>query len=302
MVEKILLEELDQNFVATGVRFSHGGHRKIIRAQKEVILAAGALQSPKLLELSGIGAQEILETYNLSTFINNPYVGENLQDHVMAGISFEVKDDIKTGDDLLRQNPEAIQSAMTAYQMTKTGPLCSGGVNSYAFMPLIEFTTENGQADLKILLDAHLSETPCFKQQPIQEHRSEIIRSMLENPEVGSAAYFTFTAQSNIGNTLEPKPLSADLQPGNFITLTTALLHSFSTGNVHIASSDPMQAPRIDPRYLSHALDLEIFARHLCYIETIAGTEPLASLLKPNGKRNAPKAYAKSLDAAKEYA
>ena len=60
--------------------------------------------------------------------------------------------------------------------------------------------------------------------------------------------------------------------------------------------------PRIDPRYLSHALDLEIFARHLCYIETIAGTEPLASLLKPNGKRNAPKAYVKSLDAAKEYA
>ena len=302
MVEKILLEELDQSFVATGVQFSHGGRRKTTRALKEVILAAGALQSPKLLELSGIGAQEILETYNLSTYINNPHIGENLQDHVMAGISFEVKDNMKTGDDLLRQNPEAIQSAMKAYQMTKTGPLCSSGVNSYAFMPLIEFTTENGQAELKKLLDAHLSGTTCSKQHPIQEHRSKIIRSMLESPDVGSAAYFTFTAQSNTGNTLDLKPLSADLQPGNFITLTTALLHPFSTGHVHIASSDPTQAPRIDPRYFSHALDLEIFARHLCYIETIASTEPLASLLKPNGRRNASKAYVKSLDAAKEYA
>ena len=147
---------------------------------------------------------------------------------------------MKTGDNLLHQNPEAIQSTITAYQMTKTGPLCSGGVHSYAFMPLIKLTSENEQANLKILLNAHLSGTPCFKQHPIQEHRSKIIRSMLENPEVGSAAYFTFTAQSNTGNTLEPKPLSADLQPGNFITLITALLHPFSTGNVHIASSDPM--------------------------------------------------------------
>ena len=220
----------------------------------------------------------------------------------MAGISFEVKDEMKTGDDLLRQNPEAIQSAMIAYQTAKKGPLCSGGIDSYAFMPLIKFTSEEGQVTVQKLLDTYLSENTHLKQHPIQEQRSEIIRSMLENPRVGLAAYFTFTAQSNTSNSLDLTFLSVDLQPGNFITLTAALLRPFSNGNVHIASSNPTQAPQIDPKYLSHPLDLEILARHLCYIETLVETEPLFSLLKPNGKRNAPKAYVKSVDAAKEYA
>ena len=125
---------------------------------------------------------------------------------------------------------------------------------------------------------------------------------MLDNPYGGSAAYFNFTAQSNIGNSLDLKSLNVGLQPGIFITLTSALLNPFSTGNVHIASSKPTQAPQTDPKYLSHPLNLEILARHLCYIETIVETKPLASLLKPNGKCNAPEAYVKSVDAATEYA
>ena len=89
--------------------------------------------------------------------------------------------------------------------------------------------------------------------------------------------------------------------PGNFITLAVALLHPRSTGNVHIASSDPAQPPVINPNYLTHPLDLEILARHLCYLETVAESQPLASLLKKGGRRQAAGAYVKDLDAAKEH-
>ena len=301
-VEKVTLEEIDQSFIATGVQFSHEGSNKTVKARKEVIIAAGTFQSAKLLELSGIGAQHVLEKCNIPTLINNPHVGENLQDHVMAGISFEVKDEIKTGDDLLRQSPEAVQAAMTAYQTNQTGPFCTSGVNPYAVLPVMELASKEGQRQLERLLDEHLGNDPVSEHHPIHKPRSAITRSMFEDPNLGSVAYFTFPSQSNIATSMELVPITANPQAGNFITIMASLLHPFSTGSVHIASSDPTRAPTIDPKYFSHPLDLEILARHLQYIETIATTEPLASLLKPNGKRNAPKAYVKDLDAAKEYA
>jgi choline dehydrogenase-like flavoprotein len=301
LVERIALEDVDNIISASGVQFIHKGERRMVKARKEVILAAGVFQSPKLLELSGIGDANVLQLRDIPLRINNPFVGENLQDHVLTGVSFELKEGIHSADDLLRQNPDAIQAAMIAYQTSKTGPLCSGGVSSFAFMPVVEFLEGNGRAHLQELLGTHM-QAITTSEHPSQKLRHQLIQSLLEDPEEGSAAFFTFTAQTNLGNSLELKHLTADLQPGNYLTLAVALLHPFSTGNVHIMSSDPTHAPAIDPRYLSHPLDLEIFARHVRYLETIAQTEPLASFLKPNGRRNAPSAYFRDLDSAKEYA
>jgi choline dehydrogenase-like flavoprotein len=301
LVERIALEDVDNITIASGVQFIHKGERRIVKASKEVILAAGVFQSPKLLELSGIGATSVLQLCNITVRISNPFVGENLQDHVLTGVSFELKEGVHTADDLLRQNPDAIQAAMTAYQTSKTGPLCSGGVNSFAFMPVVEFLEGDGKANLQELLGTHV-QAITTSEHPAQELRNQLMQSLLEDPDEGSAAFFTFTAQTNLGNSLELKPLTTDLQPGNYLTLAVALLHPFSTGNVHIMSKDPTHPPTIDPKYLSHPLDLEIFARHVRYLETIAETKPLASFLKPNGRRNAPGAYVKDLDSAKEYA
>jgi choline dehydrogenase-like flavoprotein len=301
LVEKIALEDVDDIVVASGAQFIHKGERRTVKARKEVILAAGVFHSPKLLELSGIGSTKVLQSCDIPVRINNLFVGESLQDHVLTGISFEVKEGVHTADELMRQNPDAIQAAMNAYQTSKTGPLCSGGVTSFAFMPVVEFLESGGRANLQELLEKHVQVNPVSGH-PAQKQRNQLMQSLLEDPDEGSAAFFTFTAQTNIGNSLERKPLTTNLQSGNYLTLSVALLHPFSTGNVHITSSDPTHPPTIDPKYLSHPLDLEIFARHVRYLETIAETEPLASFLKPNGRRNAPCAYVKDLDSAKEYA
>ncbi|MFT5113104.1 MAG: choline dehydrogenase [Parasphingorhabdus sp.] len=66
---------------ATGVEFDHGGRRKIIEAEKEVILSGGAINSPQTLLLSGIGPADHLREQGIEPLLDLPGVGRNLQDH-----------------------------------------------------------------------------------------------------------------------------------------------------------------------------------------------------------------------------
>lgn len=93
-------------YTATGVEFLHEGKQHTVHAKKEVIISAGrvppdrtichsliidldrTMKSPQILELSGVGNPEILNRINVPTKINLPGVGENVQDHVLAGASF----------------------------------------------------------------------------------------------------------------------------------------------------------------------------------------------------------------------
>lgn len=97
----------------------------------------------------------------------------------------------------------------------------------------------------------------------------------------------------------EMKDLLAPTNPKNYITIMVANNHPFSRGSCHIRSASPDGKPSLDPKYLSHPLDLEILARQTQYIETIVKTEPLASLLKPVGRLPEGK-EATTLEAAKE--
>ncbi|GAB6022801.1 hypothetical protein CHUAL_006899 [Chamberlinius hualienensis] len=71
-----------QNNEANGVLFKQNGTEYVVNASKEVLLSAGVFGSTKLLLLSGIGPEEQLKRFNISTVVNRPGVGENLQDHV----------------------------------------------------------------------------------------------------------------------------------------------------------------------------------------------------------------------------
>jgi choline dehydrogenase-like flavoprotein len=55
----------------------------------EMILAAGTIQSPHLLELSGIGSAELLQSHSIDVVINNKFVGQNLQDHAFCALQLE---------------------------------------------------------------------------------------------------------------------------------------------------------------------------------------------------------------------
>jgi choline dehydrogenase-like flavoprotein len=80
-VQRILIEG-DQ---AVGVEYTHKGQRVQARGSKEVILSAGAIQSPKLLMLSGIGRAEELQRHGIPLLHELPGVGQNLQDHAEIG-------------------------------------------------------------------------------------------------------------------------------------------------------------------------------------------------------------------------
>ena len=85
---------------AVGVEIDRGGQRSIVRARREVILAAGAVNSPQLLHLSGIGPAAHLASIGIDVVLDSPATGHHLQDHL--GINYTYRSKIKTLNQALR--------------------------------------------------------------------------------------------------------------------------------------------------------------------------------------------------------
>jgi len=85
---------------AVGVRYVQNGVVREARAAREVVLSAGALQSPQLLQLSGIGPASLLQRHGIKVVHDLPGVGQNLQDHLQLRLMYKVSKPITTNDDL----------------------------------------------------------------------------------------------------------------------------------------------------------------------------------------------------------
>jgi len=291
---RILFEKTSSGFKATGVLASVQGQMKTFHAAKEVVLAAGVFNTPKLLELSGVGHPELLKKHGIPVVIDSPGVGEHLQDHLMTGVSFEVADGVITGDPLMRQEPEALEMAQKAYFEQKSGPFTIGGVQSHAFMPMLEFANAEGRKLQTQLLEK-------YPPKPEDAEYCDIVRSIIESPDECSAAWFMFLAQANLHQTGKSF-VGSDLLPENYASIGCSQSHPFSRGYSHISSGDINAIPEIDPRFFSHPADLEIMARHLQTLEALRQTKELAPYFKPNGKRNHPDSFnIKNIDGAKKY-
>jgi choline dehydrogenase len=94
LVHKVLLSSVAGNKVATGIRYERKGKIVEVNANKEVILSAGSIGSPHLLQLSGIGAKDTLESAGIECLHDLPGVGENLQDHLEFYFQFKCKQPI----------------------------------------------------------------------------------------------------------------------------------------------------------------------------------------------------------------
>lgn len=102
LVQKVLVKNKAGTLSASGVRvITKDGVEKDIPATREVILAAGTIKSPQLLELSGVGNETVLKDYGIKTVVNNPGVGENLQDHGYVSFSWEIADNEMSGDNCI---------------------------------------------------------------------------------------------------------------------------------------------------------------------------------------------------------
>jgi choline dehydrogenase len=87
LVSKIELENSDGNVKATGVQFIVDGTVHAVRVKREVIVCGGVINSPQILELSGIGSPIVLQEAGVDVIVELPGVGENLNDHTATGIA-----------------------------------------------------------------------------------------------------------------------------------------------------------------------------------------------------------------------
>jgi choline dehydrogenase len=109
---------------AVGVVYRKGGREFEARAQREVLLSAGSLQSPQLLQLSGIGPASLLKSLDIPVVHDLPGVGENLQDHLQLRVMYKCTKPITTNDDLASWWRKARIGAKWLF--TRSGPLAIG--------------------------------------------------------------------------------------------------------------------------------------------------------------------------------
>lgn len=297
VVNKILFEKTspDSNAVATGVQIaSKEGLPEIIKAHKEVIVSAGSINSPRLLELSGIGDGHLLRRLGIEIIIDNPHVGENLQNHLFTGLTFEARDDVDTLDAFFRQEPDAVTTAKQNYGTKGTGPMSTSNMITMAQLPLPELCSDEGRLEIQRLTsDAH---AVAPNMQAFAAAHKEFVCSILADPSEACGNYLLGAAFTPFDGA------SKDYRAaGKHISIMVMLSYPLSSGSVHITSASSNDASTnegltIDPRYLSHPLDLEVLARQIRFAEDIISrAEPINQYLKPFTKQFT------DLDTAKEY-
>ncbi|QAA94817.1 GMC family oxidoreductase [Pollutimonas thiosulfatoxidans] len=109
---------------AVGVEWLHKGQVQQARADREVILAAGAIQSPQLLQLSGIGPANLLEQLDIPVRVDAAEVGENLKDHYQARTIVRLKKKLSLNNDV--RNPVKLAAMGLEWYFKRSGPLTVG--------------------------------------------------------------------------------------------------------------------------------------------------------------------------------
>ena len=245
IVRKVILE--DKRAVGVEVQDQSGSIR-VIKCCKEVILCAGAIGSPQLLQLSGIGPRRNLEAVGISCIADLP-VGLFLQDHLNSWLRY-----------LPRNGPKHAIGSVNA--MTASGIL--NKLRLYIFGTGI---LTSSAYDASVFIRSKLQK-PEFSYPDIQ-------LSIL----CGPGDRFLF--ETNLKLQVDPDFLPAStLTPdteGAIILCT--LLHPKSYGSVMIRSSDPLEAPHIEAGYLSDPRDLTTLVEAMKLGAALAAKPPLAHSL-----------------------
>ena len=117
---------------AAGVAYVHGSRKKTARARREVIVSAGAIGSPHLLMLSGIGPAEHLKAEGIEVRCASAGVGRNLQDHLQVRMVFKLNRPISVNDEVRSLTGRAL--AGLQFLLTRRGPLAMGASQACAFV------------------------------------------------------------------------------------------------------------------------------------------------------------------------
>ncbi|PKS05734.1 hypothetical protein jhhlp_004897 [Lomentospora prolificans] len=248
---------------ATGITLVDG---TVIRANKEVILSAGAIQSPVLLELSGIGSSSVLSAAGIRQLVNLPGVGENLQDHLRVQTSYHLKPGYVSFDNI-RANATYAAEQLALYLAGERSAYMYTG-SGYAFLTWDQVAADNG-TEIKSLAqqvadaDAH----------PVTQKKVSFLNDSAI-PQVEIIFSDGYTGAKGYPAATDP------LFGTQLFTLIAALMHPLSRGSLHINPSNPSPTanPVINPNFFDNEHDLKAIVEAVKYTRRAASTEPMASL------------------------
>lgn len=283
LVTKIIfapVTDYSTSLVATGLSFTACGKKHIVNSRREVILSAGTFQSPKLLELSGIGNKSLLDAHGIRVLRDNPNVGQNLQDHLLVPLGFQAAKGEFTTEAF--RDPKIVAAAFETYLVNHTGPFTGASASALLSYAQILSSSGRGPVPRPKLAASKLG----GEDTPGRSEQFKLVLQKLLDPKIASAQELFFNGGENpqFGDNITLLfQTDAVTEPDSYFTMFGILEHPFSRGSVHISSIDPTAAPTIDPNYLSHPLDLVVISSIALHLQTVAQTQPLASHLKNEG-------------------
>lgn len=230
MAQKILFSS---NKTATGVQVQTAGTfgtpsvNFTLTARKEVIVSAGAFQSPQLLMVSGIGPCSNLTQFGISCISNLTGVGQNMQDHPIFGIAHRVN--VNTASASINNKTLAYQN-IQLYLNNATGPLSIFGPGYYGWEKLPQpYRSYLSNSSIQSL-STFPADWPEIEWLPVAAYNGYNLNKQTADPHDGH----------------------------NYATINTALIAPLSRGTVTLAGPDMNTPPVIDPQWFSHPTDLDL--------------------------------------------
>ncbi|KAL0266697.1 UNVERIFIED_CONTAM: hypothetical protein PYX00_009170 [Menopon gallinae] len=212
---------------AYGVEFIRDGQHHVVYAKKEVILSAGAINSPQLLMLSGIGQRQQLQKFGIPVIVDAPGVGENLQDHIaVGGIIYLIDHPIS----LVMRRLVNLNTALR-YAFLEDGPLTSSvGLETVAFITTKYGNQTDDWPDIEFMLTSSATNSDGGEQ----------VRKAH-----GLTQEFYDEAFSSINNK-------------DVFGVFPMMLRPKSRGRIVLASRDPLRYPLMYHNYLTHPDDVRV--------------------------------------------
>jgi choline dehydrogenase len=120
-VKRLRIEHTDQGRICSGVEFTGGGQEWFAESSKETLVCAGAIGSPQILQLSGLGPAALLQQHGVPVEMDLPGVGENLQDHLQLRTAFKVEG-VKTLNTMANSTLGKLRIGLE-YALNRSGPM-----------------------------------------------------------------------------------------------------------------------------------------------------------------------------------
>ncbi|TGJ85659.1 hypothetical protein E0Z10_g3122 [Xylaria hypoxylon] len=233
--------------VATGVSFEQKTRNSTtivtVKANKEVIIAAGAIHSPQLLQQSGIGPSALLEAAGIDTVVDLPGVGQNFQDHPMVFTSVVLQNfSVHPNPTDMYSNQNFSAWAQELWRANKTGPYSLGVGNAAAWLGMPVIAPDRFEE-----IASKLEKLDYATSLPNGTHPTVLAGYKAQMKNMAAAIRSPNTAFYN-------HVLTGAASSGTIVDL-----HPLSRGTVNINTTDPFKSePVVDYRALTNPVDLDI--------------------------------------------